>query len=835
MSTVLGGYRLIASLGRGGMAEVYLAVRSGISGFHKLTVIKRLRADLEASSSAARFRALLLDEARLAARLRHPNIVQTLEVGEDRGQPFMTMEYLEGQSLGRVMKSARRADARLPTAYALRVIADVLAALDYAHTLADYDGTPLGIVHRDVSPQNVFWTYAGEIKLVDFGVAKFAQSSTQTDAGTVKGKLTYMAPEQARGESIDGRADLFAVGIMLWELVSGRRLLRAQTDAATLQRLLFGELPSLARVVPGIDPELARISARALERDRERRYQSAKEMRDDLERVLASGPRRDELAAFVAPLFAEERAVVAQHIRDALAGGEAIVSLEMADLGSSKGVEIAHTAETVADPVLPIDSPTTVAPVPNAPPPPRRSRVVWLVAAVAAVLGVDAVVWWQLRPGAPAAAVAEPPAPAPAVPTPAAAPHAADLRLCGSNTVGAELAPAIVDAFLARKGAAKVSREVEPEHARLTATLGGREVVVDIRAAGTATGFEGLVAGSCDVAMASRAINDTEVGKLSAMGHGDLRSPATEHVIALDGIAVIVHPNNKLASLDRGQLHDVFTGKLNDWSQLGGAAGPITVVARDAKSGTFDTFKSLVMGGDEVPATIRRFAQSDALADTVAGDPSAIGFIGLAYVRSAKALGVADRGAPPMLPTAFTVATEAYMLSRRLYLYTTPTPKSPLVTELVSFALSQHGQRVVRDAGFVDLSVALRDPQPCDARCPPRYAAVVAGARRISLDFRFRGGIATRSTAARRATSIASSSSCAPIPRRSSCCSDSPTASAMRRRTRGCRGIARRRSSASSACAACTPPSSKVSAPRCRSPRTRARRVASATAASRSG
>lgn len=752
----VGDYRLIASLGRGGMAEVFLAVRTGMVGFHKLVVIKRLRTDLTAQPHAAKYRTLLLDEARLAARLSHPNIVQTFEVGDHQGQPFLAMEYLDGQPLSHVVTQARRAGRPLPVELALQIVADALGALAYAHDLADFNGAPLRIVHRDVSPQNVFWTYDGEIKLVDFGVAKFALNSSETEAGVVKGKLTYMAPEQARGQPIDRRADLFVTGILLWELISGRRLLRARSQAASMQRLLFEDLPSLSRVVPGIDPAIARICDRALERDLDRRYPEAGAMRADLEQVLAQRtPRRDDLAAFIQPLFARERAAMAQHIRDAVAGDGELVSLSAPDLLSSKDLEIVPTAQTVAEPVRP-----ATPPLPELPRTPgRRHWLIGLVAAAITIVGIDVLLWREpprdgAAPPAPASSGSSPGSSSGAVavaalpPTTSApvealappGPRPPELRLCGSNTIGAELAPALVEAFLRRKGAATVTRAAEPEHMRLSAELAGRPLVIDIRAAGSATAFEGLVAGTCDVGMASRAINDKELAKLAGAGCGDLSSPATEHVIGLDGIAVIVHPNNPLTSLDRSQLHDIFTGKLADWSQLGAAPGPITVLARDNKSGTFDTFKNLVLAGDEVPPTVRRFSQSDVLADAVAGDPAAIGFIGLAYVRSAKALAVGDRGAPAMLPTSFTVTTENYMLARRLYFYTTPRPRIPLVTELVSYVLSPQGQAVVRDTNFIDLSVALRDGNTCDARCPRSYASLIAHAQRISLDFRFRTG-----------------------------------------------------------------------------------------------
>jgi len=240
--------------------------------------------------------------------------------------------------------------------------------------------------------------------------------------------------------------------------------------------------------------------------------------------------------------------------------------------------------------------------------------------------------------------------------------------------------------------------------------------------------------------MASRAITESERAALRAAGLGELASVATEHVIGLDGIAVIVHPGNPLSALDRGALHDIFTGKVTDWSELGGAAGPITVVARDDDSGTFETFRTVVLAGESLRAGARRIADSRALSDAVAGDASAIGFIGLAYVRSAKAVAIGDAATPARLPTALTVTDEGYLLSRRLYLYLPLRPRTPLAAELIAFALSPQGQTVVRDTGFVDLDVTLRDSEPCDWRCPPSYAALTARARRLSLDFRFRSG-----------------------------------------------------------------------------------------------
>ena len=232
-------------------------------------------------------------------------------------------------------------------------------------------------------------------------------------------------------------------------------------------------------------------------------------------------------------------------------------------------------------------------------------------------------------------------------------------------------------------------------------------------------------------------------------GLGDLSSPANEHVIALDGVAVVVHPNNALHALDRTALHDIFTGKATDWSEVGAAPGPIHVNARDDQSGTFDTFHHLVLGDDKLVSSAKRYARSDALADAVASDPAAIGFVGLAYVRTAKALAVAEAGAAPLLPTQFTVATEGYMLSRRLYFYTPDKPSSPWVTELVSFAMSPRGQEIAGKAGFVNLSL-LTESTRCTGTCPARYQATVEHAQRVSVDLRFRSASNQPDSRARR-------------------------------------------------------------------------------------
>ncbi|MET0284148.1 MAG: serine/threonine-protein kinase [Polyangiales bacterium] len=316
---MLSRYRLLARLGSGGMAEVYLVLAEGPGGFNKLQVLKLMRSDLT-DQERPDFLQMFQDEARLAARLNHPNIVQSHEVGAEDGQPFIVMEFLDGQPLNRVQQRARHLGSGFALEMELFVLCQVLEGLDYAHRLTDYDGTPLHIVHRDVSPQNVFITYTGQTKLVDFGVAKTLESS-RTRAGVVKGKVAYMPPEQVTGSgSIDHRADLFSVGVLLWEAVAGQPMHADLSVYESLHRLVRGELPNIRNVQPEVPEELARILERALKLDPKQRYPDADAFRHDLLDYLESTSklRAREVGDAVARMFARERSELSQVIRRAM-------------------------------------------------------------------------------------------------------------------------------------------------------------------------------------------------------------------------------------------------------------------------------------------------------------------------------------------------------------------------------------------------------------------------------------------------------------------------------------------------------------------------------------
>ncbi len=340
----------------------------------------------------------------------------------------------------------------------------------------------------------------------------------------------------------------------------------------------------------------------------------------------------------------------------------------------------------------------------------------------------------------------------PAVPT-GLQPKVTVLRFQGSNTIGAELIGNLVCDFLKEEGWRAVQR-VPTNDADVYSIVGipaasEFAAAVEIVARGTNTAWEGLETSQCDFGMASRRAGEAELLRLQQIG--DLHSPACEHVLALDGVAILVNPANTLPALNKEQLHDIFTGRFTDWAELNaGLTGPINVYARDDKSGTFDTFKALVLGKDKLADKARRFEDSRALSDAIAGDRNAIGFAGLAFVRSARALAISDGGAA-LLPTPFTVRTEDYPLSRRLFLYSASAIPNPLAAKFLRYVKSDVGQRIAAATGFVDqiahtVSTAELAPIPLGVKsATPRelteYDRVTNGAERVALNIRFRSGV----------------------------------------------------------------------------------------------
>lgn len=298
-------YKLLARLGQGGMAEVYLAAWEVAPFVHRPVVVKRLHPHF---NEDPRLVQMFLDEARLLTQLDHPHIVKTFEAGVIDGRCCIAMEYLEGQPLQRVLRRANERGGMAPHV-AVSIAICVLDGLHYSHETKDAEGKPLEIVHRDVSPQNVFVSNDGQVKVLDFGIAKANSQEGRTATGIVKGKVGYIAPEQARAEHVDRRADIWSAGVVLWEALTGARLFKADTDAATLGLTLQGQIPSAGSRRVGIPEELEGVLTRALQRDPALRYQTAGAMRKDLEGWLArAGFSRDArvIAGLMKDLFTSE-------------------------------------------------------------------------------------------------------------------------------------------------------------------------------------------------------------------------------------------------------------------------------------------------------------------------------------------------------------------------------------------------------------------------------------------------------------------------------------------------------------------------------------------------
>lgn len=303
----LGGkFRILAELGQGGSSRVWLAALRGPSGFSKLVVLKSMKDELKSEPDLAQ---MFLNEARLAAQLSHPNIVQTNEVFEHDGLPVIVMEYLDGQSLAAILARKASSDG-LSRNLELRILSEALAGLHAAHELRDYSGLPLEVVHRDVSPHNVLVTYDGQTKVLDFGIAKLTGLAETTESGVIRGKLHYMAPEQITAGRIDRRADIYAAGVIMWEMLTGVRMWRGVNEAVVMNRVLGGKLPDLMAIAPATPPRLAQMVARATALSADDRYANASEFQAAIDGYLqASGqePRARDVGDAVARLFSDRK------------------------------------------------------------------------------------------------------------------------------------------------------------------------------------------------------------------------------------------------------------------------------------------------------------------------------------------------------------------------------------------------------------------------------------------------------------------------------------------------------------------------------------------------
>lgn len=345
--TTVGRYEVVGRLAMGGMAEILLGRLLGPSGFERVVVIKRVLPHLAQEPS---FTAMFLDEARIAAAIRHPNVVQVHELGEEAGELYLVMEYLEGESLHGLLRRATMLGERLDPMLVAHVGIQACAGLHAAHELPNEEGRSSGLVHRDISPQNVFIGYDGSVKILDFGIAKAADRITHTEAGTLKGKFSYMSPEQCLGEPLDRRSDLFSLGIVLYEALTGRRLFHRRAQLQTLNAVVNDPFPTPSEEGIEVSPALEAVVMRALERERDRRFPDAAEMRRALAEATMTGAApalpEEELASTMQRFFADRIEEKAEMLRRVRAGSmvtevpaaEIDIEVELPTVGAIPGL-----------------------------------------------------------------------------------------------------------------------------------------------------------------------------------------------------------------------------------------------------------------------------------------------------------------------------------------------------------------------------------------------------------------------------------------------------------------------------------------------------------------
>lgn len=309
-----GKYLILDKIATGGMAELYRAKITSVEGFEKLVAIKKILPTLTQDKNLVN---MFIDEAKLAAMLSHQNIVQIYDLGSLEGAYFIAMEYIHGKDLRVIGHKAKNRDRPLPLEYAIYITCRICSGLDYSHNLRDFQGNPLKLIHSDISPQNILVTYEGEIKIVDFGIAKAAKKTSDTEEGLIRGKVAYMSPEQATGKTIDHRSDIFSSGILLYEMVTGKRMFDG-SDLKILNRVRQADFQPPEKIIPNLPPKLTEVLHGALTRSLSRRYKSCAAMLADLEQCLSFFPVRpsaEGLSLYMKDLFAEEIAAEASALQ----------------------------------------------------------------------------------------------------------------------------------------------------------------------------------------------------------------------------------------------------------------------------------------------------------------------------------------------------------------------------------------------------------------------------------------------------------------------------------------------------------------------------------------
>jgi serine/threonine-protein kinase len=379
ISPRIGRYRMVTPIAAGGMATVHLARIDGQGGFSRLVALKLLHSHLVEDQD---FAAMFLDEARFAARIRHPNVVDVYDVERVDGELLIAMQYVEGAPLSALLRAAQKRQQGLPLGVTLAVAHDLLTGLHAAHELRDESGEPMGLVHRDVSPHNVLVGVDGLARVTDFGVAKARGRMVTTQGGAVKGKLRYLSPEQIQGASLDRRVDVFAAGIVLWELITARPLFAGRAEADTMMAVLTAPIPLPSRFAPELPIAVERVCMRALERDRDKRFATAAEFAEALEEAASKQiAKRRDVTLLVEELHAEELA----RLRSALASPAERVDAAYAGASHEPPTPAGMTPEPDASDTRSARPITTAG---GARSPRRLSWVVIALASTALALGV---------------------------------------------------------------------------------------------------------------------------------------------------------------------------------------------------------------------------------------------------------------------------------------------------------------------------------------------------------------------------------------------------------------------------------------------------------------
>jgi serine/threonine-protein kinase len=384
-----GPYTLVERIAVGGMAEVWKATRVGLEGFTKTVAIKRILSHLNDSPE---FVTMLIDEAKLAALLEHPNITQIYDLGKIGDDHFIAMEYVEGKDLRAVLQAARARGETVPLGLALLIASRVAGALDYAHRLHDAGGRELRLVHRDVSPQNVLFGFAGQIKLCDFGIVKAVSNTNQTQMGALKGKLQYMSPEQAWGRAVDARSDVFSLGAVLFEMVSGRRLFAGSSEVSILESVRAGRTDRLADVVPTVSPQLDELVAKALQPLPEDRFQSAGEMQKAIDAAgqnLRPAPTEGELRDWVRGLFGLAPVDGAPAVESALVAPGVLPEVELEPLAEAQHLPVSQPQVAVLAP------PRTARAMPAMAAKGAQPSWIWVAAGAALLAGALGIGIWM--------------------------------------------------------------------------------------------------------------------------------------------------------------------------------------------------------------------------------------------------------------------------------------------------------------------------------------------------------------------------------------------------------------------------------------------------------